>query len=63
VTDPLMSREEVAELLGIAPESVRSTLRRYGIHHVSGWPRSEVEAIERAGQGRRTDLEAKEQRD
>lgn len=56
MTDPLMSREEVAELLDISPEAVRSTLRRYGIHHVSGWPRAEVEALQRHGRGRRTDL-------
>lgn len=56
VTDPLMSREEVAALLGIKPDSVRSTLRRYGITELRGYPRAQVENLQRAGQGRRTDL-------
>lgn len=53
----LLSTTEVAELLGIAPQSVRSTLRRYGITEKRGYARAEVEAMRRHGQGRRTDLE------
>jgi hypothetical protein len=58
MTCPLMSRDEVAALLGIDPEAVRSTLRRYGIRELRGYPR---EAVEREmknypQQGRRTDL-------
>ena len=56
MTGPLMSREEVAKLLGISPESVRSTLRRYGIHEVRGYPRDQVESLRRPGRGARTDL-------
>lgn len=52
----LMSREEVAELLRIKPNSVRDTLRRYGITEHRGYPRAEVEALQRPGQGARTDL-------
>ena len=55
--DPLMSREEVAALLGISPESVRSTLRRYGITEVRGYPRDQIEKLHRPGRGHRTDLE------
>lgn len=60
--DDLMTRDEVAAHLGIAPEAVRSTLRRYGITEQRGYPREAVEKLERpgkgwrAGQGRRTDL-------
>jgi hypothetical protein len=39
-----MSRAEVAELLGVAPEAVRSTLRRYGVREVRGYPREAVMA-------------------
>lgn len=39
---PLMSRDEVAALLGVAPEAVRSTLRRYGVREVRGYPREAV---------------------
>ncbi|MCW2719026.1 hypothetical protein [Pseudonocardia sp.] len=59
MTDPLMSREEVAALLGIKPNSVRDVLRRRGITEQRGYPREAVEALDyvkRAGQGRRTDL-------
>lgn len=52
----LLSREEVAEILGISPESVRSTLRRYGISEIRGYRRDQVEGLQRVGQGRRTDL-------
>jgi hypothetical protein len=54
----VMSTDEVAALLGIDREAVRSTMRRYGIPH--GWPRADVEALKARGygqgQGRRTDL-------
>jgi hypothetical protein len=56
-TEPyLMSREEVAELWGIDPEAVRSTLRRYGINEERGYPRAAVKAVKRPGRGARTDL-------
>jgi len=51
-----MSREEVAELLGISPESVRKTLSRYGITEQRGYPREAVENLKRPGRGHRTDL-------
>lgn len=46
--EPLMSREEVAALLGISPESVRSTLRRHGITEMRGYPRELEERPVRA---------------
>lgn len=52
----LMSREEVAALLGIKPNSVRDTLRRYGITEQRGYPRDLVENLKRPGRGARTDL-------
>lgn len=54
--EPVMTRDEVAEYLGISPESVRSALRPYGITARRGYLRSEIEGLERNGQGRRTDL-------
>ena len=51
-----MSREEVAALLGIKPNSVRDTLRRYGITEQRGYPREAVESLQRPGRGARTDL-------
>jgi hypothetical protein len=55
--EPVMTRDEVAKYLGISPESVRSTLRRYGISARRGYLRSEIQSLERHGKGRRTDLE------
>lgn len=52
----LMSREEAAEVLGVAPESVRHVLRRYGITEERGYPRNQVLALKRKGRGHRTDL-------
>lgn len=54
--DNLMTREEAAEVLGVAPESVRHVLRRYGITEERGYPRDQVLALKRKGRGRRTDL-------
>lgn len=56
--DPLMTRDEVAELLGVDPDYVRKLLARYGITEVRGYPRDAVEALpaRRTGQGARTDL-------
>lgn len=56
--DTLMTRDEVADLLGIAPDSVRSTLRRYGVREERGYPRDEVHRVAQMHprQGRRTDL-------
>lgn len=48
-----MTRDEVAVLLGIKPNSVRDTLRRYGITERRGYPREAVESLERPGRGRR----------
>lgn len=59
MADALMTRDEVAVALGIAPESVRSTLRRYGITEQRGYPRDLVENLRRPGRGARTDLTAK----
>lgn len=61
MTGPLMSRDEVAALWDIDPEAVRSTLRRYGIAEERGYRREAVEAVERPGRGRRTDLARKKQ--
>lgn len=58
--DELMSREQVAALLGgISPESVRSWARRQKPPVRFGYSRADVEAAiaRRTGQGRRTDLE------
>ena len=51
MTDPLMSRDEVAALWGIDRESVRSALRREGIHEVRGYPREQVMSVKRPGKG------------
>jgi predicted ArsR family transcriptional regulator len=48
-----MTRDEVADLLGIKPNSVRDTLRRYGITEQRGYLRAAVESLERPGRGRR----------
>lgn len=56
MSEPLMTREEVASLLGIKPNSVRDTLRRYGITEQRGYPRDAVESLQRVGRGFRTDL-------
>lgn len=53
----LITRDEVAALLGISPDSVRKTLSRYGITEQRGYPRDQVLALQRKGQGHRTDLE------
>lgn len=50
----LMNREEVAEMLGIAPDAVRSTMRRHGIERIEGWPREAVEALHGRREARRT---------
>lgn len=55
-----MSRDEVAALLGIKPQSVRSALARYGITELRGYPRDQVERLERKGKGYRSDLHDKE---
>lgn len=54
--EPLMNRDEVAELLGISPESVRSTMRRYGISEQRGYPRDQVTRLQPKGRGYRSDL-------
>lgn len=46
----LMTREDVAELLGIDPESVRSTLRRSGITEQRGYSREPVLSLHRQRQ-------------
>lgn len=51
-----MTLQEVAELLGIQPESARKLLRRHRVYRQNGYSRAEVEAI-KVTQGRRTDLE------
>jgi hypothetical protein len=61
VLSELMSREEVAGLLGIKPNSVRDTLRRHGITEQRGYPREAVENLKRPGQGYRTDLRKHEE--
>lgn len=48
----LMTREEVAAHFGIAPNSVRSMLGRYGIHEQRGYSREQVLALERKPIGR-----------
>lgn len=59
MADDLMSREEIAARFGIEPQSVNSFMRRYGVEHVNGWPRAQVEKIERKPRGPRcTDLRA-----
>lgn len=44
-----MGRDEIAALLGIKPNSVRDTLRRYGITEQRGYDRAAVEAIAQPG--------------
>lgn len=55
----VMSISDVASYLGIQRDSVRALMRRRKIKLVDGYPRSQVESIERT-QGRRTDLENKD---
>jgi uncharacterized protein YjcR len=54
--DPVMSIDEIAEHLGIKPESVRSLMRRHKVPHKNGYLRADVLQVERK-QGRRTDLQ------
>lgn len=58
--DPLLTTQQVADLLGIQPSYVRKLLGRYGVTEERGYRESLVKAIPyvgwRAGQGRRTDL-------
>ena len=58
MTGQLMTRAEVAALLGISPDSVRNTLARAGIGEVRGYPRELVERLaeRRPMRGYRTDL-------
>lgn len=51
MADRLLTREEVAALLGIQPESVRSTLRRYGIVERRGYSEAAVLNLRRPGRG------------
>lgn len=48
----LMTVSEAAALLGIAPQSVRKTLRRAGITEVRGYPRAAVERLASTRAGR-----------
>jgi hypothetical protein len=54
----LMTRAEVAAMLGISPDSVRNTLARAGITEERGYPRERVERLaeRRPMRGYRTDL-------
>lgn len=54
--DHLMSREEIAAHLGIPIDQVRKAMSRAGIPHLTGWPRHQVQNLERPGRGARTDL-------
>lgn len=58
MSDDLMSRDEAAAVLGVAPQSVRHVLRRYGVTEERGYPPERVREVarNRKGQGRRTDL-------
>jgi hypothetical protein len=58
MTDELLSRDQVAELLGKDPDYVRKFLRRRGVRHIEGYWRSEVEPLigYQSRQGYRTDL-------
>lgn len=51
-----MSRDQVAEHLGIKPESVRTTMHRAGIPEERGYRREKVMAMRRRGRGFRSDL-------
>lgn len=56
--DELLSRDEVADLLGIDPDYVRKFLTRRGVQEQRGYRRSDVEPLigYQSQQGRRTDL-------
>lgn len=43
----LLNVHEAAELLGVAPSAVRSTLRRAGIAELRGYPSAQVEGFAR----------------
>lgn len=60
--DPLLTTQQVADLLGVKPSYVRKLLGRYGVTEQRGYARADVEAFRRvyerrSGQGRRTDLQ------
>lgn len=50
-TPELYSTEQVAERLGIQPQSVRAAMARYKIRAKSGWPAAEVDTLRRPGRG------------
>lgn len=56
--DELLSRDQVAELLGLDPEYVRKFLSRRGVQEQRGYRRSDVEPLigYQPRQGCRTDL-------
>lgn len=48
MSDPdLMTREEAAEHLGVAPNSVRTVLARHGVTERRGYPREQVLSVQR----------------
>lgn len=58
MADELLTRDDVAKLLGRDPEYVRKFLKRRGVAEQRGYRRSEVEPLigYQSQQGRRTDL-------
>lgn len=59
--DPLLTTQQVADLLGVKPSYVRKIATRYGIREQRGYNRADADTLarlyeRRSGQGRRTDL-------
>lgn len=50
--DPIVSHEEAAAILRIAPSAVRSTLRRNGIPEIRGYRARDVEALQKRREAR-----------
>lgn len=57
MTGELWTTREVAEYLGVSESRARAILAEYGVERVSGYSADRVRAIQRPGQGARTDLE------
>lgn len=53
MSDSLMTRDQVAAVLGVAPEAVRSTVRRAGIIEERGYSRERVLALARERDAKR----------
>lgn len=56
-TPDLWTVDQVAAHWRVSKSRAWALLAEYGIQRVSGYPASDVQEVQRPGQGRRTDLE------